>query len=209
MCEFKGQAIELCCDRNPYNTAQVGSIQVYPLQLIYADIAWYLLVEHLHNQHLELIRVDRLQDMLKVLSYPERDIEAQLSQINCAHRLLQNGWGLYLGTPQEQKSECNGSLALTEITVRFFAEVVLFILEGEKRHPNQIVRKGPKAENGYPRYVDYTIKLPPRSINEFSLWVNRFMDQAQVLAPQDLAHKHYHSAQRLFQHYRVELNDNY
>jgi WYL domain len=197
----EGQALELVCNSNPYDPHQIGNIHVFPLQLIYADIAWYLLIEHCHNQHLEIVRVDRFHDSLKPLDQPKRGIDAQIQQMNIAHDLLQAGWGLFLGDPQEQKAERAGLLELIQVKARFFADVIPFIAEGEKRHPRQTILKGSKAANGLPQFVDYEVLLPPRSLNEFSRWLNRFMDQALVLAPPQLVQKHADAAQRLCDRY--------
>ena len=197
-----GQAVELLCKSNPYDPAQVGHIQVFPLQLIYADIAWYLLIEHCHNQHLEMVRIDRFHDTLKPLNQPKRGIDAQIQQMNIAHDLLQAGWGLFLGNPQEQKAEKAGLLELIQVKTRFFSEVIPFITEGEKRHPQQTILKGPKGSNGLLQYVDYEVLLPPRSLNEFSRWLNRFMEQALVLAPPALVQKHADAAQRFSNQYQ-------
>jgi hypothetical protein len=56
---IKGQAIELYRYRNPYNPKKIGYEQIYPLQLIYADIAWYLLQEDYKDGHLVVTRLDR------------------------------------------------------------------------------------------------------------------------------------------------------
>ena len=198
----QGQAVELCCSSNPYEPAQVGFIQVFPLQLIYADIAWYLLVEHCDNQHLEILRIDRFRDVLKPLTYPERGIEVQIQQMSIAHDLLQSGWGLFLGNAQEQQAERAGSLDLISVRARFFSEVIPFIAEGEKRHPRQNIIKGPKGANRLPEYVDYEVLLPPRSLDEFSRWLNRFVDQALVLSPPELVKKHASAVERLNELYR-------
>ncbi len=76
------------------------------------------------------------------------------------------------------------------MTVRFFPEVMAFIQEAEKRHPSQKISQGSKTQDGKPTYLDYHIKLPPRSLNEFSRWVYRFMGSAQFLIPAELAEKH-------------------
>ncbi|PHM05945.1 WYL domain-containing protein [Nostoc sp. 'Peltigera malacea cyanobiont' DB3992] len=48
----KGQVVELYRYRNPYNPEKTSYEQVYPSQLIYADIAWYLLQENYKDGHL-------------------------------------------------------------------------------------------------------------------------------------------------------------
>jgi predicted DNA-binding transcriptional regulator YafY len=194
----QGQVIEIHRERDPYSKTHTGRIQVYPLQLIYADIAWYLLYEHRETHHLVINRVDRLSDYLKVINVNSRGIAAQQKSLHVAHKLLSNGWGLFLGQPEEQAQERSGQLELTEVWVKFFPPVMDFILEGDRRHPRQEVRKRSKGGSAY---VDYKIKLPPRSLNEFSYWVHRFMNHAQIIAPQSLAEQHYQAAVDLVRRY--------
>ncbi|GAA6620533.1 hypothetical protein NUACC26_063490 [Scytonema sp. NUACC26] len=87
------------------------------------------------------------------------------------------------------------------VTVRFFREVMTFIKEGEKRHLSQEIDEGSKTEDGKPTYLDYSVKLPPRSLNEFSRWVYRFMGSAQFRTPKELADKHKHEAEKLLARY--------
>lgn len=199
----QGQPIQLHRLADPFGTAGVGRIQVYPLQLIYSELAWYLLFEHLSNQHLEIERVDRFGDNVQRLEVNQREITLQYQRLQVAQKLLQDGWGLYLGTPQQQQLELAGRGKLVEVKVRFFEPVVTFILEGARRHDRQRLRLGPKdSSSGQPQYVDYEVKLPPRSLNEFSRWVHRFAHAAKVLAPAALVAKHREDARKLNQLYR-------
>ena len=195
----QGQVVELYRQRDPYNTISTGHVQVYPLQLIYADIAWYLLYEHQGTHHLVLNRVDRLSDYLKVIDATGRGIAAQQQSLQIAHKLLDNGWGLFLGNPEEQVQERSGQLELIDVWVKFFPPVMDFILEGDRRHFRQEVRKRSK---GGEIYVDYQIKLPKRSLNEFCYWVHRFMNHAQIMAPPFLAEQHRQAAIDLVQRYK-------
>lgn len=80
--------------------------------------------------------------------------------------------------------------------------MIVFILEGDRRHPHQKVLPGPKdSVTGQPAYVDYRVALPPRSFNEFILWVYRFMDKVQVLSPPALIEKHSQAARALVTRY--------
>jgi len=195
----QGQVVELYRQRDPYSTISTGHVQVYPLQLIYADIAWYLLYEHQGTHHLVLNRVDRLSDYLKVIDATGRGIAAQQQSLQIAHKLLDNGWGLFLGDPEEQVQERSGQLELIDVWVKFFPPVMDFILEGDRRHFRQEVRKRSK---GGEIYVDYQIKLPKRSLNEFCYWVHRFMNHAQIMAPPFLAEQHRQAAIDLVQRYK-------
>lgn len=192
----QGQQIEVYRRRDPYGTVGVGALQIYPLQLIYSDIAWYLLYELVPNGHFAIERVDRLSEELQIIQPQGRGVEAQRASLSQAHQLLRNGWGLYLGNPDEQQQERHGQLERVSVVVRFSPPVTAFILEGEQRHPQQKIRQGAKGA-----YVDYMIALPPRSLNEFCRWVNRFMHCAKFLAPTDLAEKHRQSALKLVQQY--------
>lgn len=200
---IKGQAVELYRYRNPYNSKRIGYEQVYPLQLIYADIAWYLLHEGYKNGHLVVSRLDRFSDHFKVLDERGRGAEAQWKSLHIAHRLLNAGWGLSLGSREDQPKEIRGELELIEVRVRFFPEVMEFIQEGEKRHPNQEIKTGLMGKDGKPAYVDYIVKLPKRSLEEFCRWVYRFMDNAQFIYPQYLAEQHQKFASALVARYLV------
>jgi hypothetical protein len=122
----------------------------------------------------------------------------QFEQLKLAHRLLSRGWGLYLGDVEAQRLERSGQLEFVTAIVRFFPPVLDFILEGERRHPTQKVRR----QEGY---VDYQVSLPERSMAEFLQWVNRFMGAAQVLAPDSLRRQHYEAALRLVGRYEKNL----
>ncbi|MCU0551673.1 MAG: WYL domain-containing protein [Leptolyngbya sp. Prado105] len=196
---LRGDAIELYQRSNPYVPESSGQfLQVYPLQMIYADIAWYVLCEQLEDGHFVMIRLDRLSDHFRVVGEVQRGLEVQFEQLKLAHRLLSRGWGLYLGDVEAQRLERSGQLEFVTAIVRFFPPVLDFILEGERRHPTQKVRR----QEGY---VDYQVSLPERSMAEFLQWVNRFMGAAQVLAPDSLRRQHYEAALRLVGRYEKNL----
>lgn len=197
----KGQAIELFRSRNPYEIGNTHYVQIYPLQLVYSDIAWYLLHEDCQTQHLALSRIDRFSDHLRVIDLEGRSMEKQRRSLEQAHRLLEVGWGRNLGSVEEQKLERQGLLPFVKVIVRFFPAVMMFILEGEKRHPNQEIQAGPKGKDGKSIYVDYSVELPNRSLNEFCFWVCRFMEHAQFLLPDELIKRHETMSYTLLQRY--------
>lgn len=186
-----GQALEIYRHSDPYED-QTGSRNVYPLQILYHDIAWYLLYEYCDNGHLEVGRIDRFTDSCRAISSQTRSIEAQKHSLDIAHKLIMQGWGLHLGNPEEQQLERDGKLQFESFRVRFFAPVIQFIEEGQNRHPHQKIDR-----KGKPKFIEYQVDLPPRSFNEFSRWVNRFIDNALVLSPQKLVEKHKLAAQNL------------
>ncbi|WP_375473879.1 WYL domain-containing protein [uncultured Nostoc sp.] len=191
----QGQAIEISRGIDLYGNNRIGPIHIFPLQLIYQDIAWYLLYEYCENGHLAIGRLNRFRNHCKTLTIPPRGLELQRISLNKAYQLLENGWGLNLGDLESQKLELQGSLELTKVEVRFFPPMTGFILEGERRHPKQKVTPGIiDKTTGKPSYVIYTIDLPNRSLDEFSLWIYRHMDKAQMLSPSVLVNKHRQAA---------------
>ncbi|OYE00771.1 helix-turn-helix transcriptional regulator [Nostoc sp. 'Peltigera membranacea cyanobiont' 232] len=198
---IRGQAIEIYRSRNAYQKGITEFLNIYPLQLIYSDIAWYLLHEDCQNGHLAISRLDRFTEHFKLLDSKGRDSTEQWQSLQVAHQLLENGWGLYLGKQEEQSLERQGKLDFVKVTVRFFPDVMVFIQEGEKRHKSQKISFGAKTPDGKPSYLDYRLKLPSRSLTEFSRWVYRFMGSAQFLTPKELVEKHKQAAQELLARY--------
>jgi len=197
----QGLPIEVYQARTLYDTHPTHR-QIYPLQLLYHDIAWYLVMEDCANGYLAVSRMDRFNNYLQPLEAIGRGIEAQQNSLAIAHQLLRNGWGLYLGEPDDQQRERENALPLITVKVRFFPPATHFIQEGERRHPKQKIVLGPKDEQtGEVTHLDYSVKLPPRSLNEFSYWVARHLGNAQVLAPPDLVEKHRQAAQQLVARY--------
>ena len=197
----RGQAIELYREKDYYGKGNIGLRRIWPLQLIYHDIAWYLICQDCENGHFTVERVNRFSDHCEIIDPEGRGLAAQEQNLKIAQKLLKNGWGLYLGKPEQQQAELEGTLKLQKVKVRFFEKVIGFILEGDRRHPRQKIKEGPRDSSGNLLYVDYWIDLPDRSLNEFSLWVNKHMDSAQVLSPPSLVEKHRQAARDLAARY--------
>jgi predicted DNA-binding transcriptional regulator YafY len=197
----KGEAIEIYRTKDLYSFNRIGLIRIFPLQLIYHDIAWYLLYECCENGHFVIGRLNRFNKHCKFLKMPSRGLEKQTESLITAYKLIENGWGLNLGDPESQKLEIEGNMEFIPIKVRFFPPVSAFILEGERRHPHQKITTGFIDKNGQYTCIEYAVDLPPRSLNEFSYWVNRYMDKAEILSPLQLVEQHRNSAQALCDRY--------
>jgi len=198
----EGQAVEIYRGKDSYKTGRIGNLQVFPLQLIYYDIAWYIIYEYCDNNHLAIRRINRFNNYCKFLENKVRNIDDQYKRLQDAHKLRESGWGLYLGSVEEQKLELLGNIHFETVKVRFFPPASDFVLEGDRRHPNHRIIKGYKdKESGQLAYVDYIINLPQRSFKEFSLWVFRHMHHAQILAPNSLVEIHKDAAKKLFDIY--------
>ncbi|WP_445246787.1 hypothetical protein [Microcoleus sp. OTE_8_concoct_300] len=147
--------------------------------------------------------MNRFSDYCEIIDSEGRGLAVQEHPLKIAQKLLKNGWGLLLGKPEQQQAELQGQLKLEKVKVRFFEKVVGFILEGDRRHPRQKIKEGPRDSFGKVVYVDYQIDLPDRSLNEFSLWVNRYMDSVQVLSPPSLVEKHRQAGRDLIDRYSL------
>ncbi|AFY70969.1 hypothetical protein Pse7367_2714 [Thalassoporum mexicanum PCC 7367] len=193
----QGECLRLTRHSNPYQTDQVGDLEIYPLQFIYYNIAWYLLFEHSDSGLLAIERVDRFADQFQVIAAQSRSLTIQRQRLKSAHKLLDLGWDLHLGnSKKEQEDELSGKLKPIKVTVRFSAQVAPFISEGDLRHPSQQVKE--VKENGILTYVEYTVYLPRRSYGEFRRWVHRFMADAIIVEPTELATQHFKDAQALY-----------
>ncbi|MBR8831953.1 MAG: WYL domain-containing protein [Chlorogloea purpurea SAG 13.99] len=204
-----GQALEVIRPVDPYQQKFTGILRIYPLQLIYRDIAWYLLYESCDDGCLAVGRLNRFSGYCKPVAEKHRSLEAQRQSLKNAHKLLKNGWGLNLGDVESQKLELEGKLPLVSIKVRFFHPVSYFIQEGEARHQRQKLRNA-KIEPQTKKLssIDYHIDLPPRSLNEFLWWVQRYLEHAKILAPDELVHRHYQSALALIEQYKNTKDNN-
>ena len=110
-----------------------------------------------------------------------------------------------MGNPTEQQLEQQGTLSLVTVKVRFFPPASRFVEEGERRHPNQKIVYEPKDEQtGELMFLDYSVTLPERSLNEFNFWVNRYLEYAQFLSPAHLAEKHHQAALALVRKYDIQ-----
>lgn len=81
------------------------------------------------------------------------------------------------------------------------APVSGFIRGGERRHPRQKIKVC--SPNSPQEFVDYSLTLPPRSLGEFSFWLQRYGDKAIVLAPLELQERHRQSAGDLARRYEA------
>lgn len=199
---LEGQALEISRFKDPYNDHGIGLKILWILQIIYYNTAWYILYEECKNSCLGIGRISRFKDYCEIITQKGRGITAQKQSLDQAHQLLENGWGLNLGNMEEQRLELENKLNFIQIKVRFFPPASYFILEGELRHIQQKITKGKLNHlTKQPEYIDYQIELPPRSVNEFSLWLQKYGDQVQVLVPSELVEKHKNIAHNLLNRY--------
>ncbi len=203
---LNGQALRLCRRANPYGDMVPSQFKAWPLQLLHYDIAWYLIYQDCQDEHLAVARIDRLAEDYSEVPGLTRTLTNQRFALDQAHYLLGNGWGLFLGQPDAQRLELQGRLPLVEVRVRFYPKVMGFIAEGALRHLSQRLEPSSKdVETGKISYIDYVVKLPERSLQEFSFWVYRFLGHAQVISPESLVEQHHQAAQQQATRYNEPL----
>ncbi|NJN76804.1 MAG: WYL domain-containing protein [Synechococcaceae cyanobacterium RL_1_2] len=196
---LQSQALCLYRRKAMYDATHLGAIAVWPLQIVYYNIGWYLLYQNCHDDGLVIGRIDRFGEQIDRLSQT-RSLEEQRQNLARGHQLLHLGWGLKLGNAQEQRLELERKLPLLDIKIRFVPPGSKFIIEAVKRHPTQTLDISPtKGPDGEPTHVDFRIKLPPRSLDEFHLWMVKYGAAAQVLSPPVLKEKHAQWVQSLAQ----------
>jgi predicted DNA-binding transcriptional regulator YafY len=198
---IKGQAIEISRKEDLFNQGNIGLEIIIPLQLIYYNIAWYLVYENCVNNQLIIGRVNRFSNYFKVVSLAGRHIEAQKESLKKTEFLLKNGWGLNLGNKEEQELELQGKLTLEKIKVRFYPPVSQFIKEGELRHSQQSIKLTKNSTDNKILYLDYFITLPPRSLNEFLFWLQGYGSYVEVIYPESLRKEHKKGAIELTKRY--------
>ncbi|MBD2636491.1 WYL domain-containing protein [Limnothrix sp. FACHB-881] len=180
-----GQAIELKVARSPQLDDRGERERLYPLQLLFYDVGWYLLYEKLDSGQFATRRIDRLSAEVRWLPMPPRGLRIQRQRLRKATGLLSAGWGLFLGEAADQIRELAGQEPLQLVVVRFRPPTARFIAEGDHRHPTQRLTWESET-SGEPSGLEFSVKLPRRSLGEFERWVRRYGSDAVVLEPPEL-----------------------
>ncbi|MEB3118932.1 MAG: WYL domain-containing protein [Limnothrix sp.] len=197
-----GQAIELKVARSPQLDDRGERERLYPLQLLFYDVGWYLLYEKLDSGQFATRRIDRLSAEVRWLPMPPRGLRIQRQRLRQATGLLSAGWGLFLGEAADQIRELAGQEPLQLVVVRFRPPTARFIAEGDRRHPTQRLT-WESGTSGEPSELEFSVKLPRRSLGEFERWVRRYGSDAVVLEPPELVARFRQMAIALAQTYGV------
>lgn len=197
-----GQAIELKVARSPHPDDRGERERLYPLQLLFYDVGWYLLYEKLDSGQFATRRIDRLSAEVRSLPIAPRGLRVQWKRLRRATDLLSAGWGLFLGEAAEQARELAGQEPLRSVVVQFWQPTARFIAEGDRRHPTQRLT-WESGTSGEPSGLEFSVKLPGRSLTEFERWVRRYGSDAVVLEPPELVARFRQMAIALAQAYGV------
>lgn len=93
----RGQAIELYRQDDYYGKGKVGFRRIWPLQLIYHDIAWYLICEDCDSGHLSVERVNRFSDYCEIIDSQGRGLAVQEQRLKIAQKAVKKRLGAVLG----------------------------------------------------------------------------------------------------------------
>jgi predicted kinase len=126
-----------------------GELRVWPLQLIFHNVGWYLLFEHDHiGQEQGLIRSERLDRLALRSAHGDlrRSPEEHAAALARLERLLHHSGGIYFGSELDQQLAVANSSAQRRsqalVTVRFRCApwTFAFIREGLQRYPIEHTR---------------------------------------------------------------------
>jgi predicted kinase len=126
-----------------------GELRVWPLQLIFHNVGWYLLFEHDHiGQEQGLIRSERLDRLALRSAHGDlrRSPEEHAAALARLERLLHHSGGIYFGSELDQQLAVANSSAQRRsqalVTVRFRCApwAFAFIREGLQRYPIEHTR---------------------------------------------------------------------
>ncbi|MEA5390299.1 AAA family ATPase [Cyanobium gracile UHCC 0139] len=126
-----------------------GERRVWPLQLIFHHVGWYLLFEEDHLGHDQgLIRSERLDRLAMAQAHGDlrRSADSHAAALKRLERLLHHSGGIYFGTDLEQQRQITGASpqrrgqALVTLRFRCAPWVFAFIREGLQRYPIEHTR---------------------------------------------------------------------
>ena len=175
---LRGQKVGVKLRRNPWEPRKKASPRfvLYPLQLIFHDIAWYLLAEDVIERRFMVMRIDRLHPALDIHDDGERGSALQAERQALAREVLRRGWGMAMPA-----HDARGRLTapLVSFELRFAPEVAPFIAENHLRHDSQRVRR--QADDS----MSFSVELPndPAVVFQFRRWVLTWGRSVEVVGP--------------------------
>ncbi len=212
---LKGELLELCRFNNSanYESDAKKFIQVYPLQIVFHNLAWYLAFECISGEEEpELLRFERLDRLFMVYQEnpPCRSRPEQEKSLEKLHKLLKGTVGIFLGKSiSDQRQFLSPNKAIrSQVCIRielwFNDDTYPFIIEGTKRFsqikmsPPQLPRRinlpqsrlcSPTQDKQFPNR--FQVVLAKWSIEDFDLlrWIVGFGKNVKVIEPPELITK--------------------
>ena len=202
-----------------FDDSATGELRVWPLQLVFHNIGWYLAYEEDGvGRECGLIGTERLDRLAlrQVDTGFARPATARRQGVQRLTRLMEMGGGIYFGDSLEaQLALCVADPVLARaqlVTVRFLCKpwVYRFLREGLQRYPLEQMRLSrplpgehwrqpaaaplvldplPKAEHPYPVELDLPRWTVERDV-DFRRWLFGYGDGIKIESPAALAEEH-------------------
>jgi predicted kinase len=192
----------------PGETVEI--FQIWPLQLVFHQIAWYLGCEYHSAKRQGLLRFERMDRLfLNRRHCATRSRQDQLAALDCLHKLQDLSAGIFLGNdPHLQKqilSRHPEERCKAEITLElwFSDRIFPFVSEGTRRfkrqhmsprmsgssRPKSIFNLPPTGNSQFPHRLK--VVLPRWSLEDVDLkrWILGFGGEVLVVSPEPLRHK--------------------
>ena len=186
--------------------------RVYPLQIVFHNIGWYLGYEVAERENKGLLQFERLDRLFRGYAQSfQRDRREQEKSLYRLQSLYQACGGLYLGRSaagQRQflsKASANRDSVCMTVELWFNDHTFRFVSEGTQRFPIAQMKMSPKLSgNSTPKYQSslfslsktpdpqhpnrFQVKLPRWSLEDLDLrrWILGFGNQVKVVAPPEL-----------------------
>ena len=207
-----GELLEL--SRHPQSARFPGDTEnlflVYPLQLVFHRIAWYLGFEY-DFPHPGLLRFERLDRLFFCRSLKrKRGMKVQLATVKRLQSLYQCSAGIFLGNSvEDQKCYLSSESDGVEVTVELWCNDYSFgfISEGTQRFPLEQMQMS-LPPKGRDRWLPdrlftaqltgdkefphrFIVKLPRWSLQDVDLmrWILGFQENVKVVSPIELQEK--------------------
>ncbi len=181
--------------------------QIWPLQLVFHQIAWYLGCEYHSPEKKGLLRFERL-DRLFLNHRPglTRSLKEQEKSLRCLHKLYEVSAGIFLGNdPVLQKQFLSRhpqerTKAQTTVELWFSERIFPFVSEGTRRFRHQQMSPRPKGSSRpkslfslpptynpqFPHRLKVTFPLWSLEDVDLKRWIIGFGGEVLVVHPQSL-----------------------
>jgi hypothetical protein len=190
--------------------------RVWPLQIVFHNIAWYLGYEIAEGDQAGLLQFERMDRVFRGKPQSaQREIAAQQTALARLQKLYQACGSLYLGNSANQQrqflsrnKETKAAVTLT-LELWFTDAIFAFVSEGTQRFPTKQMKLSPRlatmpkkndplfclsksCDKQHPNRMQ--VELPIWAVQDIELrrWIIGFGDGVKVVSPPDIAQKIHH-----------------
>jgi predicted kinase len=207
-------------------------MRVWPLQIVFHNIAWYLGYEIAEGDRQGLLQFERLDRLFlgRELSMPPRSRSIQVKLLHRLHALQQASGGLFLGSdPQVQRQFLSRdpavrALVSLQMELWFTDRIFAFVSEGTQRFPTEAMKLSPRdrrqaaqqphlfclPQSQDPQYPHcFQVDLPIWAVDDIDLrrWILGFGADVKIIEPESLRSRIYQMGQEIAALYAPETGD--